>query len=72
MTNSSINGGVVLRIASNVPFADEGDIPVAADFDTGSGPMRYFFVADRVGSILGVLNDAGDWLERMRLGRSYD
>ena len=51
-------------------YADEGDIPLAADFDedgplSGPGPQRHYFVTDRMGSVIGVLNDSGAWVERI-------
>ncbi|MCC7382249.1 MAG: hypothetical protein IT384_10490 [Deltaproteobacteria bacterium] len=51
-------------------YADEADIPVAADLaDPVTHVMRrVYFVADRMGSVVGVLDAAGNWLERTRFG----
>ncbi len=51
-------------------YEGEGDIPFAADFrDEGSGEMlRHYLLTDRQGSVIGVLDEDGAWVERV----SYD
>ena len=62
--SSSTFSGTVARYY----YADEGDIPIAADFDRkdGNGLQRYFLMVDRMGSVIGVLDRSGEWVERVR------
>ena len=58
------------ELSARYMYADDGDVPVAADFRVGSGSQtqlaRHYFIADRVGSIVGVLDASGSWVERTR------
>jgi RHS repeat-associated protein len=47
-------------------YDEEEDIPVAADFWDGTAMRRHYFVTDRIGSVIGVLNAQGAWVERVQ------
>ncbi len=49
-------------------YADEDDVPLAMDSWNGVAFERYYFVVDRVGSVLGLLNAQGAWVERTQYG----
>jgi RHS repeat-associated protein len=45
-------------------YADEGDIPLGADFWDGTAMRRHYFMVDRQGSVIGVLDANGRLVER--------
>jgi RHS repeat-associated protein len=55
-------------LRSRYYYADEAEVPVAAHFlDPQTNLLvLHFFVVDRVGSVHGVLDEAGNWVERVR------
>jgi RHS repeat-associated protein len=53
-------------LQSRYYYADEGEVPFAADFRVGGTMERHFLVADRMGSITGVLAENGAWVERVK------
>jgi RHS repeat-associated protein len=62
------NGTV--EVAGQYYYTDESDIPAAADLraSTGAPLQRYYYLVDRQGSVLGVVDAQGQWQERT----SYD
>jgi hypothetical protein len=55
-------------LRSRYYYADEAEVPVAAHFLDPQTNLfvLHFFVVDRVGSVHGVLDEAGNWVERVR------
>lgn len=57
------------QVMARYYYAEEGDIPIAGDFRMGPGPaglVRLYFVVDRQGSVLGLVDEGGAWVERVR------
>jgi RHS repeat-associated protein len=45
-------------------YSDEADIPVGADFFDGNTMRRHYFMVDRMGSVIGVLDENGTLVEK--------
>ncbi|MFN2615436.1 MAG: RHS repeat-associated core domain-containing protein, partial [Actinomycetota bacterium] len=54
------------QLVARYYYADEGDIPIGADLWSGTSMDRHYFVTDRIGSVIGVLDADGNWEERIR------
>jgi RHS repeat-associated protein len=61
-------GAQSATLRSRYYYADEAEVPIAAHFlDPQTHLLElHFFVVDRVGSVHGVLDEAGNWVERVR------
>jgi RHS repeat-associated protein len=52
-------------------YAEGTDVPISADLYDGANPTtlkRVYYVTDRMGSVIGLLDESGGWIERVHYG----